>query len=91
MTGDRPLLGITFMLGFCVLIPFGDALAKMLGDTVPLIVLVLVRFALQAVLLVPLVWVTGGSLRMSRRVFSLTAARSGLQILGISFMFLSLR
>lgn len=91
MTGDRPLLGILFMLGFCVLIPFGDALAKMLGDTVPLIVLVLVRFAVQALLLVPLVWLSGGSLRMNRRVFALTSARSGLQILGISFMFLSLR
>jgi len=79
------------MLGFCVLIPFGDALAKVLGDSVPLIVLVLVRFGAQALLLVPLVWVMGSTLRMSPRTLRLTALRSGLQILGISFMFLSLR
>lgn len=91
MTGDRPLLGILFMLGFCVLIPFGDALAKMLGHTVPLIVLVLVRFGAQAALLVPLVWLTGSSLRMGPRTLRLTALRSVLQIMGISFMFLSLR
>ena len=91
MTGDRPLLGILFMLGFCVLIPFGDALAKILGDSVPLIVLVLVRFGAQALLLVPLVWLMGGTLRMGGRTFRLTAFRSVLQIMGISFMFLSLR
>lgn len=91
MTGDRPLLGILFMLGFCVLIPFGDALAKILGDSVPLIVLVLVRFGAQVVLLVPLVWLMGGTLRMGGRTFRLTAFRSVLQIMGISFMFLSLR
>lgn len=91
MTGDRPLLGILFMLGFCVLIPFGDALAKILGDSVPLIVLVLVRFGAQAVLLVPLVWLMGRTLRMGGRTFRLTAFRSVLQIMGISFMFLSLR
>jgi len=91
VTGDRPLLGILFMLGFCVLIPFGDALAKILGDSVPLIVLVLVRFGAQALLLVPLVWLMGGTLRMGGRTFRLTAFRSVLQIMGISFMFLSLR
>lgn len=91
MTGDRPLLGILFMLGFCVLIPLGDALAKILGDSVPLIVLVLVRFGAQALLLVPLVWLMGGTLRMGGRTFRLTAFRSVLQIMGISFMFLSLR
>lgn len=91
MTGDRPVLGILFMLGFCMLIPFGDALAKMLGDSVPLIVLVLVRFGAQALLLVPMVWLTGSTLRMSSRALRLTALRSVLQIMGISFMFLSLR
>ena len=79
------------MLGFCMLIPFGDALAKMLGDSVPLIVLVLVRFGAQALLLVPMVWLTGSTLRMSSRALRLTALRSVLQIMGISFMFLSLR
>tara|TARA_B110000908_G_scaffold153621_1_gene190311 strand:+ start:249 stop:389 length:141 start_codon:yes stop_codon:yes gene_type:complete len=44
MTPDRPLLGIAQMLGFCILAPLGDALAKVLGATIPLGQLVLVRF-----------------------------------------------
>ena len=32
MTIDRPLLGIMLMLGFCVLAPVGDAVAKILGQ-----------------------------------------------------------
>jgi len=28
MTQDRPFIGILFMLGFCILAPLGDALAK---------------------------------------------------------------
>ena len=55
MTLDRPILGIALMLGFCVLAPLGDALAKMLGATIPLGQLVLVRFGVQAALLIPLV------------------------------------
>ncbi len=55
MTLDKPILGIALMLGFCVLAPLGDALAKMLGATIPLGQLVLVRFGVQAALLIPLV------------------------------------
>lgn len=91
MNGDRPFLGILMMLGFCVLIPFGDAIAKMLGASVPLILLVITRFGFQAVLLTPMVWLTRGNLRMSPYVLKLTALRSALQIMGISLMFLSLR
>jgi len=53
---DRPLLGILLMLGFCILAPLGDSLAKLLGQTLPLIVLLLARFAIQAVVLFPLVF-----------------------------------
>lgn len=59
MTQDRPVFGIVLMLGFCVLAPLGDALAKLLGETTPLGVLVLVRFAVQAAILIPLVALTG--------------------------------
>jgi len=91
MATDRPLLGILLMLGFCILAPLGDSIAKLLGERMSVGQLVTVRFAIQALILVPLVWMTGRGLFMSRRVFGLTALRTVLHILGIGGMFLSLR
>lgn len=91
MTTDRPLLGICLMLCFCILAPFGDAIAKLLGDRVAIGQLLAVRFAIQAAILLPLIWVTGRSFRMSSRVFRLTALRTILHIIGSGAMFLSLR
>jgi drug/metabolite transporter (DMT)-like permease len=91
MTQDRPLLGILLMLGFCIAIPFADACAKLIGTRLPLVELVLVRFAGQALLLAPLAWLAGQSLRLGGRVLGLTALRSLLQIAGITLMYLSLR
>ncbi|QEE35117.1 DMT family transporter [Octadecabacter sp. SW4] len=91
MTTDRPFLGILLMLGFCVLAPLGDSLAKVLGDTVALGQLILARFGVQAVILVPLVVVMGGTLRMTRRIAALTALRTVLHMVGIGAMFTSLR
>lgn len=91
MAIDRPLLGIALMLGFCVLAPIGDAVAKILGQTVPIGQLVLVRFAVQAVLLVPMIWLTGRAWRMSQRVFWLALLRTVLHILGIGMMVTALK
>jgi drug/metabolite transporter (DMT)-like permease len=79
------------MLGFCALAPMGDALAKVLGETIPVGQLVLVRFGVQAAILVPLAWLTARSLRLSARVLRLTALRTVLHIIGIGAMFSSLR
>ncbi len=91
MTNDRPLLGIAMMTGFCVLAPLGDAIAKLLGGSVPLGELLLVRFVFQAVILLPIVWLGGQSLRVSRRVFGFILWRTLLHILGIGMMFTALR
>jgi drug/metabolite transporter (DMT)-like permease len=91
MTADRPLTGMLLMTGFCVLAPLGDAIAKILGETLPLGQLLLVRFTMQAVLLTPLVLLGGGSLRLPARVLHLTILRTVLHILGIGAMFASLR
>ncbi len=88
---DRPSLGILLMLGFCVLAPMGDALAKAVGDTIPLGQLLLVRFGIQAVLLIPLVVFTTRSFAMSPRVIKLIALRTVFHILGIGAMFTALR
>ncbi|WP_298861378.1 DMT family transporter [uncultured Sulfitobacter sp.] len=91
MTPDRPILGITLMLGFCILAPLGDALAKLLGATIPLGQLVLVRFGVQAILLIPLVVIYAMPWRLSPRAWRLATIRTVLHILGIGCMFTSLQ
>ena len=91
MSADRPLLGIMLMIGFCILAPMGDALAKLLGETIPLGQLLLTRFGVQTAVLVPLALLTGRTLLMSGRVLRLTVLRSVLHIIGIGAMFSSLR
>ncbi|MEM9967259.1 MAG: DMT family transporter [Pseudomonadota bacterium] len=59
MTHDKPVLGILLMLGFCILAPMADAIAKLLSNRVPIAEVVFIRFALQVLILAPLVWSTG--------------------------------
>ena len=91
MTRDHPTLGILLMLGFCIVAPMGDAVAKILGGTIPLGELLFVRFAVQFVLLAPLVWVTRRQWRMQGRVLQLTFLRTLLHIAGIGAMFTALK
>ncbi len=90
MTQDRPVLGILLMLGFCVLAPLGDATAKFLGPRIDVGQLLIVRFGVQLAILAPIVWISGQSLHLNRRLMRLTAVRTVLHILGIGLMFLSL-
>ncbi|MVO16119.1 DMT family transporter [Parasedimentitalea huanghaiensis] len=91
MTRDHPTLGILLMLGFCVVAPLGDAVAKLLGDTVPLGMLLFIRFAVQVLLLTPLIWVNRRQWRMQGRVLQLTFLRTLLHIIGIGAMFTALK
>jgi drug/metabolite transporter (DMT)-like permease len=91
MSLDRPVLGISLMLGFCFVAPMGDAVAKLLGQSVPLGELLLVRFAVQALLLIPLVILSRRSWRMTPRVFRLALVRTCLHIVGIGAMFTALQ
>ncbi len=91
MNNDRPVLGIGLMLGFCFLAPLGDSIAKLLGGTIPLMQLLTIRFALQAVFLLPIVFLSARNLRMSRRTFWLTLTRTILHVIGVGAMFLSLQ
>lgn len=90
MTRDRPVFGIFLMLGFCFIAPLGDATAKLLGETTPVGTLVFVRFVVQALILVPLVVLSGRTLRMRGRILRLTFIRTVLHIIGISAMFSAL-
>jgi hypothetical protein len=75
LPADRPLLGIGLMLCFCVIVPFADALAKILGTDFPLMQLILVRFAAQAILLIPLALWMGAAFFPNARIVRLTAVR----------------
>jgi len=91
MTADRPLLGILLMLGFCVVAPMGDATAKVLGETVALGLLLIVRFGIQALILVPLVLLGGRVWRMPGKALALAGLRTVLHVAGIGMMFTALR
>ncbi|CUH88500.1 carboxylate/amino acid/amine transporter [Phaeobacter sp. CECT 5382] len=90
-TQDRPLLGIALMLGFCILIPLGDAVAKLLATRVPVGQIVFVRFAAQALILVPVALVMKQSLWVPRAVLPMVFLRTVLQMAGITAMFNALR
>ncbi|MEP1209147.1 MAG: DMT family transporter [Rhizobiaceae bacterium] len=91
MTKDRPVLGMMLMLGFCIMAPIGDSIAKLLGSTIPLFQLLWVRFALQALFLLPVVVLTRRPWRTSRRITWLIALRTVLHIIGVGAMFQALR
>lgn len=88
---DRPLLGVILMLGFCTLAPMGDAIAKLLGDTIPLLQLLTIRFAVQALVLSIFAVFADISLKMNAYQLKFTALRTLLHIIGVGAMFLSLR
>ena len=87
MHPDRPVLGVAFMLGFCVTIPFADAFAKIAGATLPLAMLVGARCAVQAAVLTPLVRAGGGSLVLPRRFFWLAVLNAALNLVGLASIY----
>jgi len=90
MHPDRPLLGISLMIGFCAIVPMADAIAKLLSASVPLIEIMAVRFTAQALLLVPFLLATGRSMAMTPRMVRLVAIRTALFIIGMAAMYLAL-
>jgi drug/metabolite transporter (DMT)-like permease len=91
MNDYHPFLGVMLMLVFCVLAPLRDSIAKLLGGAVALGVLIFVRFAIQAVVLMPLVLLKGQTLRLPKGILIWTLVRTVLHILGIGLMFTALR
>jgi drug/metabolite transporter (DMT)-like permease len=79
------------MLGFCVVAPMGDAVAKLLGGLVPIAELLLVRFAVQALILIPFITVGKRPWKMRGRVLYLTILRTVLHAFGIAMMFTALK
>lgn len=78
---DRILAGVVLMLAFCLLAPLLDVSAKLAAATIPVGQIVLARFAVQGVLMVPVMMAMGLSWRMPRRMVGLTVLRAVFLIL----------
>ena len=95
LEGDNPLLGIFFMVLFCMMIPFSDAFIKILGATVPVVTVLVVRFGLQFVLMGSVMLVRKRSaahlFRLPSYILWRLFWRSVMQISGIVFIFIGLQ
>lgn len=92
---DRPFIGIALLVGFCVTVPFGDALIKLIGETMPLIMVLLARFIGQVIFVLPILFVRRDLLRgirhQSAKAFWLIAFRGLINILGVAGMYFGLK
>lgn len=86
---DRPLVGVLLTIGFCIIIPFSDALAKILMDTVPLISLLLARFLGQILMSAPAMLKHG--VRMGARVYWLILMRTSVQLVSLGLIYVAFR
>ncbi len=79
------------MLGFCVVAPLGDAVVKLLGTSVPILLLLFMRFGIQTLILAPIVISRGGLGWLRRPVFGWIALRTLLHMAAIAAMFTALK
>ena len=91
MIADRPIVGIGFVLVFCVFAPLGDAAAKSIALATPLLVLLMARYLVQWLLPVPLILLSGRRLTMTAKVARIILARSIVHIAGVAVMFTAYR
>jgi len=85
---DRTLLGVALMLTFCVIAPLIDISSKLATAGVPVGVITLARFVVQAALMLPVVLILGESLRLGRTAFALTVLRAAVSVLS-TFCFIA--
>lgn len=78
---DRILHGVTLMIAFCVIAPLIDVASKLAAQEVPVGVVTLGRYVVQAALMLPIVLGMGLGLTMTRRALWLTVARAAVSIL----------
>ncbi len=77
---DRILTGVALMIAFCVFAPLIDVASKLAAQEVPVGLVTLGRFVVQAALMLPVVMIMGLSFRLTPRAFRLTVLRAVLSI-----------
>ena len=55
MIADRPIIGIFFIVGFCIFAPMGDAAAKAISLATPMMMILLFRYSMQFALPIPII------------------------------------
>jgi drug/metabolite transporter (DMT)-like permease len=78
---DRILTGVALMIAFCVIAPLIDVASKLAAQEVPVGIVTLGRFVVQAALMLPVVLLMGLTMRMSRTALRLVLWRSVFSIL----------
>ncbi|MEY8882849.1 DMT family transporter [Donghicola sp. XS_ASV15] len=91
MANDRTLLGILYMVGFCLLAPIMDAFAKATPAEIPAAQIITARFVLQIVLLAPLAVLMGNFTLPDRRSMGLHFARAASLLLATWLFFTAIR
>lgn len=84
---DRVLAGVGLMLFFCAVAPLIDVASKSAAQGVSVGLVTFGRFAVQGLLMLPLVLILREGLRCSRRAFRLVLARAATNVLStLSFI-----
>jgi drug/metabolite transporter (DMT)-like permease len=83
---DRILPGVAMMLGFCAIAPLIDVAAKFAAQSVTVTQVTLLRMVVQAVLMLPVVWVLRQSLHLPGALTRLMALRA-LMLIGSTYSF----
>ena len=91
MIADRPIIGILFIVGFCIFAPMGDAAAKAISLATPMMMILLFRYSMQFALPIPIILATGKRIAMSKRVLRIIIVRSVIHIAGVTAMYVALR
>ncbi len=87
MSTDRPLLGVLLMIGFTVVAPGMDALAKLSSETIPVGQILAFRFGVQSLLLLPLAALMGRIVWPGAPDLSLHFARAALILIATGAFF----
>lgn len=91
MSRDHTLYGILLMVGFSLIAPLMDSMAKLIGDAVAVGQIAATRFAVQSALLLPLAAVMGWLHRPDRAELGLHVVRSVLLMVATAFFFTAVR
>jgi drug/metabolite transporter (DMT)-like permease len=81
MQTDRILPGIVLMLLFCLTAPLIDVFSKLAAQTLPVGIITMARFVLQAVLMLPVVLILRQGVGLPRALLPLVALRAFLLLL----------
>ncbi len=73
---DRVVLGIGLMIGFCITAPLLDVASKLAAEEIPVGQITTARFVVQAVLMLPVLWILKFPLRFAPKLLPKMALRA---------------